>query len=66
MRGEDRLFVFYGELIRKRLDKTKRFLMLSDYEILIVILTILAIIVTVLIEYIKNDRPPKYHGSGHF
>ena len=44
--------VVYGELIRKRLDKTKRFLMLSDYEILIVILTILAIIVTVLIEYI--------------
>ena len=57
------MFVFYGELIRKRLDKTKRFLMLSDYEILIVILTILAIIVTVLIEYIKNDRPPNCQGA---
>ena len=30
---------------------------MSSYEILIVVLTIIAIIVNLLIEYIKNDRP---------
>ncbi|SEW36400.1 hypothetical protein SAMN05216413_2456 [Ruminococcaceae bacterium KH2T8] len=30
---------------------------MSDYEIIIVVLTIIAIIVKLLIEYIKNDRP---------
>lgn len=36
---------------------------MSSYEILIVVLTIIAIIVSLLIEYIKNDRPsPKVYG----
>ena len=30
---------------------------MSDYEILIVVFTVLAIVVGVLVEYIKNDRP---------
>lgn len=30
---------------------------MSDYEILIVVFTVLAIVVGILIEYIKNDRP---------
>ena len=30
---------------------------MSSYEILIVVLTIIAIIVKLLVEYIKNDRP---------
>ena len=30
---------------------------MSDYEILIVVLTIIAIVVTLIIEYKKNDRP---------
>ena len=30
---------------------------MSNYEILIVVLTTVAIIVGLLVEYIKNDRP---------
>ncbi len=30
---------------------------MRDYEILIVVFTVIAIIVSILIEYIKNDRP---------
>lgn len=37
---------------------------MSDYEILIVVLTIIAIVVTLIIEYIKNDRPrPRLRSS---
>lgn len=32
---------------------------MSSYEILIVVFTVIAIIVGILIEYIKNDRPRK-------
>jgi hypothetical protein len=31
-------------------------MLMSDYEIIIVVLTMMAIIVSLLIEYIKNDR----------
>ena len=31
---------------------------MRDYEILIVVFTVIAIIVSILIEYIKNDRKP--------
>ena len=30
---------------------------MSDYEILIVVFTVIAIIVGLLVEYIKNNRP---------
>ena len=30
---------------------------MRDYEILIVVFTVMAIIVSILIEYIKKDRP---------
>ena len=30
---------------------------MRDYEILIVVFTVIAIIVSILVEYIKNDRP---------
>ena len=37
---------------------------MRDYEILIVVFTVIAIIVSILVEYIKNDRPPT-KVSGH-
>ena len=37
---------------------------MRDYEIFIVVFTVIAIIVSILIEYIKNDRPPA-KVSGH-
>ena len=42
--------VFIGSLLRFRLEVVQ----MSDYEILIVMLTILAIIVGLLVEYIKK------------
>ena len=30
---------------------------MSDYEMLILVLSIIAIVVTLIIDYIKNDRP---------
>lgn len=37
---------------------------MSDYEILIVVLTIIAIVVTLIIEYIKKMTAPG-QGCGH-
>ena len=37
---------------------------MRDYEILIVVFTVMAIIVSILIEYIKK-RPPLYQSRGH-
>lgn len=38
---------------------------MSDYEILIVVFTVIAIIVGILIEYIKK-RPPFAKSCGHY
>ena len=42
----------------------KEVVQMRDYEILIVVFTVIAIIVSILVEYIKNDRPPT-KVSGH-
>ena len=38
---------------------------MRDYEILMLVFTIIAIIIGLLVEYIKNDRPPT-KVYGHF